>query len=259
MTALRFLKILCGFALLSSTALAQKTGPGINELKELKKIDKKVGSGPIVARNDLVYVSYRGTLKNGLEFDSNMGSGANPYSFVAGQPGVIKGWQEGIIGMKVGGTRRLEIPDELGYGDAGSGEKIPPNADLYFEITLHHVVKQGEENYFDKELIKPGSGQAVSQGDLVDVVYTGRLVNGRVFDKRTDRAKPVTFRVGKKKIKPNDRLAIPGLSAAIVGMRVGSVHKITLPPNLAFGYQTRSGVPAQSVLIYELEVVRIRN
>lgn len=235
-----------------------QSGPGINELKKLTKTDVKVGTGAVAEKNDLVIVEYTGRLKNGTVFDTNLKREGSPYGFYLGSLGVIEGWQQGIAGMRVGGVRKLEIPDELAYGKAGQGEKIPPYADLYFEIKVIHIVKANEVNVFDTAEIKKGTGKAVKEGDLVDVVYTAKLLNGRKFDIREDKTKPITFRVAYKKKETSDRIPIRGVAAGIVGMQVGGRRKITIPPLLAFGEMGRSGAPPHSVVIYEVEVLRIR-
>lgn len=236
-------------------AFAQKKS-GINELKTLNKIDTVVGKGEPVKNGDRVYVIYRGTLKNGTEFDSNTAGSASPYSFIVGNDNVIKGWHMGIVGMKVGGTRKLEIPDEFAYGNEANGEKIAANSDLYFEIKLLHVIRPGEENYYDTEDLKAGSGKAVQQGSLVEVTYKAKLLNGRVFEDRSK--KPVMFRVGDKKVQPKDRIPIIGIRAAIVGMKEGGTRKITLPPSLAFGAMAKAGAPPNSVVIYEITVISVK-
>jgi hypothetical protein len=79
-------------------------------------------------------VNYRGTLLNGKEFDSSYGRG--PFSFPLGAGRVIKGWDEGVAGMRVGGKRQLEIPPDLAYGSRGAGGVIPPDATLLFDVEL---------------------------------------------------------------------------------------------------------------------------
>lgn len=99
--------------------------------------DLLVGKGAQASPGQKVSVNYRGTLENGKEFDSSYGR--SPFSFALGAGQVIKGWDEGVAGMKVGGKRKLVIPPELGYGSRGAGGVIPPNATLVFEVELLEV------------------------------------------------------------------------------------------------------------------------
>jgi FKBP-type peptidyl-prolyl cis-trans isomerase FkpA len=104
----------------------------------LKMEDLKVGDGPVADWGDKVKVHYTGwLLKTNLKFDSSVGK--EPFEFTIGNGDVIKGWDKGVFGMKVGGKRKLTIPAKLGYGEQGSPPKIPPNAPLVFDIELLEV------------------------------------------------------------------------------------------------------------------------
>jgi FKBP-type peptidyl-prolyl cis-trans isomerase FkpA len=104
----------------------------------LKYEDLKEGTGAEAKKGDTVEVHYTGRLKDGKKFDSSKDRG-KPFSFPLGAGRVIKGWDEGVQGMKVGGTRKLTIPAALGYGSRGAGGAIPPNATLLFEVELLKV------------------------------------------------------------------------------------------------------------------------
>lgn len=104
----------------------------------LQITDTKVGTGAEAVPGRKVKVHYTGTLLDGLKFDSSRDSG-QPFEFTLGQREVIDGWDEGIKGMRVGGIRQLVIPASMGYGANGSGENIPPNAALKFEVELLEV------------------------------------------------------------------------------------------------------------------------
>ena len=98
----------------------------------------KVGDGATAASGQYVSVHYTGWLTDGRKFDSSKDRNA-PFQFPLGQRHVIAGWDEGVQGMKVGGTRKLTIPPQLGYGARGAGGVIPPNATLVFEVELLDV------------------------------------------------------------------------------------------------------------------------
>lgn len=106
----------------------------------LKYIDKQVGTGAEAVKGKLVSVHYTGRLADGKKFDSSVDRN-EPFSFTLGAGQVIKGWDEGVAGMKVGGKRDLVIPASLGYGARGAGGVIPPNAELHFEVELLGVGK----------------------------------------------------------------------------------------------------------------------
>ncbi len=101
----------------------------------LTYVDQVVGTGEVAVAGKTVNVHYTGWLENGKKFDSSVDRG-QPFSFPLGAGRVIKGWDEGVQGMKVGGKRKLTIPSNLGYGPQGAGGVIPPNATLIFDVEL---------------------------------------------------------------------------------------------------------------------------
>ena len=98
-----------------------------------------VGEGTEAQDFNKVVVNYTGTLEDGSVFDSSLNPDREPFTFTLGVGSVIKGWDLGVKGMKVGGKRKLTIPSDLGYGDKGAGNIIPPGATLIFEVELLDV------------------------------------------------------------------------------------------------------------------------
>jgi len=139
------LSLLAGFLALTAPVLAMACAKhakaaqtAIQTPSGLSYVDKKVGEGDTPKKGQTVIVDYTGWLledgKKGEKFDSSIGRG--PFSFTLGEGRVIKGWDEGVATMKVGGKRELTIPAELAYGAEGAGGKIPPNSTLVFEVEL---------------------------------------------------------------------------------------------------------------------------
>jgi FKBP-type peptidyl-prolyl cis-trans isomerase len=140
------------FALASGFALAQSaakksaapntnaptkvTGDGVKTVSGLMYWEIRVGNGDVAKEGSHVRVHYTGWLTTGKKFDSSVDAG-KPFDFTIGNGEVIKGWEEGVAGMRVGGKRQLRIPPDLGYGADGTpGGPIPPNATLIFDVQL---------------------------------------------------------------------------------------------------------------------------
>ena len=114
------------------------SGDPVKTASGLEYWDIKVGTGAVAITGHQVKVDYTGWLTNGKMFDSSVGTG-RPFAFRLGASQVIKGWDEGVAGMKVGGKRQLRIPPDLAYGAKGYPGAIPPNATLIFDVQLVDV------------------------------------------------------------------------------------------------------------------------
>jgi FKBP-type peptidyl-prolyl cis-trans isomerase len=139
------------FSLASLVAVSgcggSSTSPSATQPRgEFSQTDVRAGTGTTATTGRLLTVNYSGWLydptqpeQKGRAFDSSLNPGRTPFQFTLGTGGVIRGWDQGVVGMRVGGLRRLVIPPELAYGSSGSGSTIPPNATLVFDIELLNV------------------------------------------------------------------------------------------------------------------------
>jgi FKBP-type peptidyl-prolyl cis-trans isomerase len=124
-----FVTLCCALAVGSCS---RRAGPP----SSLKIEDVSTGSGREVRSGDTIYVRYTGTLLNGTEFASTEEQGGRPFKVIIGKHDVIRGFEDGVVGMKVGGRRKLRVPPELGYGPTGSSIEVPPNSTLLFDVEL---------------------------------------------------------------------------------------------------------------------------
>lgn len=202
------------------------------------------------AKGDLLVVSYKGTLEGGRVFDQNAGPKDQPFVFWLGKGEVIKGWDQGLVGMRKGGTRKIVVPPALAYGERGVGP-VPANATLTFEVILHDIVKPGEERTLVVEDVRKGTGESAIAGDVVVVHYVGKFANGKTFDSSKDRGTPFRLELGKGGV-------IPGWDQGLEGARAGIVRKLRIPPALGYGARGVSGlIGPNQVLNFEIEVLEV--
>ena len=226
----------------------------------LRYVDHIVGTGEFPKTGDKVKVHYTGTLEDGTKFDSSRDRN-RPFEFPLGAGRVIKGWDEGIATMKVGGQRRLIIPPELGYGKRDMG-KIPPNSILIFEVELLEITKEFKDPDFDlpgREIVLdsglkmiehiPGNGEIPSTGQNVKVHYSGFLQTGVKFDSSHDRGKPFEFPLGQGRV-------IKGWDEGIAQMSKGGKSTLIIPPDLGYGERGAGrSIPPNATLLFEVELI----
>jgi peptidylprolyl isomerase len=240
------------------------SGESITTESGLEVIVVEEGDGPTPEAGDIVLVHYTGMLEDGTQFDSSYERG-EPIAFPLGGGRVIPGWDEGIALLSVGSQARLIIPPELGYGDRGAGDAIPPNATLTFDVELVDVQEGApaeptsvdEADYTTTESglryydLEAGQGAAPEPGDTVVVHYTGWLTDTTKFDSSLDRLEPFRFALGVGEV-------IPGWDEGVASMQVGGKRQLVIPPELAYGERGAGNViPPNAALIFEVELLEI--
>lgn len=204
------------------------------------------GTGEELGAGDTISVHYVLRLADGgsTPIDASADRGI-PLVFTIADGEVIPGWDEGMVGIKIGEKRNLVIPPALGYGAQGAGGGlIPPNATLLFEVEALGV----HEVEIDE--VAEGDGQEVVKGDVITVHYVGTLEDGTVFDSSRDRDQPFTTQIGTRSV-------IKGWDLGMVGMKVGGTRILTIPSELGYGPEDNPPIPGGSTLIFEVELLSI--
>jgi peptidylprolyl isomerase len=224
----------------------------------LKYWDIKEGDGPSPAPTSSLTLRQTGWLTTGKVFDSSKDHGGKQTITLNR---AIKGWQEGLLSMKQGGVRWLEVPSELGFGSRG-WYGVPGDSILFFKIELlkvhappHLAGVEGIEpitsqtglRYWD---IKGGSGPSPQPWSTIKVHYNGWRNDGSMFDSTYARNEPLTLAFSD---------AIPGLREGLRPMRVGGKRWLEVPPHLAFGDagHPQNGIGPGETLYFELELVGV--
>lgn len=245
---------------------AQQTESG------LMYIHNKVGEGNHPKKGDLIELHYTGYLPDGSKFESSKDRGT-PFTFEYEVQPILPGWQEAIGLMKAGGSMKLIMPSWLGFGEHGKGT-IPANATLTFDMELISIKDLAEENKklakeFKEEMAakfpnakqtesglmyiieKEGNGTFAKTGQTVEVHYTGTLLDGSKFDSSVDRGQPFSFPLGQGRV-------IKGWDEGIPLASEGGKIKLIIPHWLAYGANARPSIPANSHLIFEVEMLGIK-
>ncbi len=241
--------------------------------------DDSTGTGKVAKMGDLVSLEFSGWLvqdssdlfsdwsKDKKYASASIGSSHmynRPVKYVLGNGNFIKGLDEGIEGMKEGGTRTIIIPPNLAYGKRGYGP-IPPNTSIKLVISLLNIKKVPKVTEWDVDsskfittnsglkyaVLKEGTGPTVKNGDTVIVNYSGFLTDGKKFDSSVERNQPFTFVAGQGQV-------IKGWDEAVTYLRKGSKAKLIIPPDLGYGEKQVGVIPPNTTLVFDVEILDIK-
>ncbi|CAM5380059.1 peptidylprolyl isomerase [Streptomyces avidinii] len=254
--------------------------------KELKVVTLSEGDGPALKKGDVAQVNYLGQVWDGKEpFDQSFGKG-KPFDVTIGAGQVIKGWDQGLEGKKVGSRLELVIPPDLGYGEQGSGDKIKPNATLVFVVDIvkgtsipasatgKEVAQENKDlpkvatNTDGKEVavtvpkdVTPPAklvSNYVLEGDGAVVKDTDNVVvkfNGKTW--KDDKTFESTYATDQSVTWPMEQLSVKGLKEGLVGKKVGSRVLLVIPPDMGFGDKEQGTIPANSTLVFSLDILAV--
>ena len=257
-------------------------GPEIVTLESgLQYMDDSLGTGREAKVGDLVSIHFKGWMipkDSTVELFSDWSADQaksmlslgdskvrnQPIKFVLNSSSFIKGSDEGIVGMKTGGVRTIIIPSKLAYGEAGIGF-IPPNTDLKVVVELLDVKDKIVAKMWEVDstlfkitpsglkyaIITEGEGPVVETGKVVTVNYSGFLLDGTLFDSSVERDEPIQFVVGQGQV-------IPGWDEGFLLLKKGDKARFVVPPKLGYGEMQLEKIPANSTLIFDVEIIDIK-
>ena len=222
------------------------------------------GAGVGAAAGDLLAVHYVGVLSSdGTRFDGNFGS--SPFSFTLGKSQVIKGWDEGLVGLKTGGVRQLDIPAALAYGDAGSGAVIKPGAALSFVVEMVGIIPATNPADEPKITIAGAAPTATLQSkDLIvgkgAAIAAGATVALHIVAYRGDTGEKITStwpEGAPVSLTLEEGGSLPGIIKGVPGMKVGGRRQMTIPFADAFGADgnTEMKLPAKTDLVLVVDLI----
>ncbi|KAJ7416874.1 peptidyl-prolyl cis-trans isomerase FKBP10 [Pitangus sulphuratus] len=218
-----------------------------NDKLQVTTVSKPKRCNRTVENSDFVRYHYNGTLLDGTPFDSSYSKGST-YDTYVGTGWLIKGMDQGLLGMCAGEKRSIIIPPFLAYGEKGYGTVIPPQASLVFSVLLVDFHNPKDGVFLEHlEVPEPCKRRAVT-GDFVRYHYNGTLMDGTLFDSSHDYEKPQEVTLGANKV-------IEGLNSGLLDMCVGERRVLIIPPHLGHGESGARGVPGSAVLRFEVELI----
>ncbi|XP_077481892.1 peptidyl-prolyl cis-trans isomerase FKBP10-like isoform X1 [Stigmatopora argus] len=205
-----------------------------------------------VMRSDFVRYHYNGTLLDGTTFDSSYVRKQTRDSLV-GEGWLVKGMDEGLLGMCVGEIRHIVIPPFKGYGEKGAGVEIPPHATLVFDILLVDIHNPKDNITVEEQTVPESCDRRSVSGDYIRYHYNGTFLNGVTFDTSYQRNSTYNTYIGMGYV-------IAGMDQALLGVCMGERRRAIIPPHLAYGEGGAGDViPPSAVLVFDIHVIDFHN
>ncbi|KAG7492276.1 hypothetical protein MATL_G00012790 [Megalops atlanticus] len=205
-----------------------------------------------VQNSDFVRYHYNGTLLDGTPFDSSYNR-QQTYDTYVGQDWLIKGMEEGLLGMCVGEKRNIIIPPFLAYGEKGYGTEIPPHASLIFDVLLVDLHNPKDDITVENQVVPESCSRKSVVGDYIRYHYNATFLDGRQFDSSYQRNNTYNTYIGMGYV-------IAGMDKALQGVCMGEKRRITMPPHLAYGENgAGKDIPGSAVLVFDIHVIDFHN
>ncbi|XP_074518758.1 peptidyl-prolyl cis-trans isomerase FKBP9 [Halichoeres trimaculatus] len=205
-----------------------------------------------VMRTDFVRYHFNGTLLDGTAFDSSYNR-KQTHDSVVGEGWLIKGLDEGLMGMCVGEIRHIVVPPFKAYGEKGSGKEIPPQATLVFDVLMVDIHNPKDNVTVEDQVVPESCTRKSVVGDYIRYHYNGTFLNGVTFDTSYQRNSTYNTYIGMGYV-------IAGMDQGLLGVCMGERRRITIPPHLAYGLQGAGGViPPSAVVVFDIHVIDFHN
>ncbi|KAM6913849.1 peptidyl-prolyl cis-trans isomerase FKBP10-like [Lycodopsis pacificus] len=219
---------------------------------QIRTLGKPASCHRTTVASDFLRYRYNGTLLSGAAFDSSY-SRNGTYDTYLGQGDLIKGMEEGLLGMCVGERRIVIIPPFLAYGETGHGTRVPPQATLVFEVLLVDVFNPKDDLIVEVKEASEGCTRRTLTGDYIRYHYNGSFQDGTAFDSSYERNSTYNTYIGMEYV-------IRGMDKALHGLCMGEKRRITIPPHMAYG-EVGVGdlIPASAVLVFDIHVIDFHN
>ncbi|XP_071967466.1 peptidyl-prolyl cis-trans isomerase FKBP10 [Engystomops pustulosus] len=219
---------------------------------QITTLEKPSQCNRTVKDSDFVRYHYNGTLLDGTYFDSSY-SRSSTYDTYVGSGWLIKGMDQGLLGMCAGEWRKIIVPPFLAYGEKGYGTIIPPHASLVFHVLMIDFHNPKDGITVQNQVIPKDCKRRAVTGDYVRYHYNGTLMDGALFDSSYSRNTTYNTYIGMGYI-------IPGMDAGLQGVCIGEWRKIIIPPHLGYGEKgAGNSIPGSAVLIFNVHVIDFHN